>query len=179
LLDLCERIVRHTPASYPVGRGLPIGNLTSQYFANLYLNQCDHWIKQQARVPAYLRYVDDFIFLSNSKDQLHDVKSALADQFREIGLTIHPAKQQIMRSSERIDILGYKVSPDRRWLRNDNGFRFSRKLKRMTNDFNLSRLDWSDLHPRLYSWIGHAKHAETHGLRKALFANTYFSRADV
>lgn len=175
LLALLEQIIRHAPASYPPGRGLPIGNLTSQYLANFYLNGLDHWIKQQG-IPVYLRYVDDLILLGHSTRQLLTLREALPAQLAPLGLALHPAKQEIMRSSERVDVLGYRVSPHRRWLRNDNGHRFARRLRAMAEQFAVHQADWSDIRPRLASWIGHAQHGETVGLRRAMMGQVVFQR---
>jgi RNA-directed DNA polymerase len=70
VLLLLKKIIDTSPVQTEQGIGLPIGNLTSQYFANLYLNNIDHWLKQSQKVPAYLRYVDDLVLLSNDKAEL-------------------------------------------------------------------------------------------------------------
>ena len=104
--------------------GMPIGNLTSQIFANLYLNQIDHFLAAQSNI-RYLRYVDYFIVLGRDKESLWQLKASLSANLQCLHLNLHPRKAQVMRVTERLDILGYKVSRGRRWLRNDNGHRFN------------------------------------------------------
>lgn len=134
LLSLLTLIIDASP-SPEKGIGLPIGNLTSQYFANLYLNNIDLWICQQPAAKAYIRYVDDMIVLGNNKQALWQFKRKLEVELKILGLVIHKSKQQLMRTTERVDILGYKISQNRRWLRNDNGIRFQRKLRKFANSY--------------------------------------------
>jgi len=174
LLRLLELIIDESPKDYRLktsekGVGLPIGNLTSQYFANLYLNDIDHWLCQQSSVKAYLRYVDDLLIFGENKDDLWQLKNTLSLKLSTLGLTIHSRKQQLMRTTERVDVLGYKVSPKRRWLRNDNGYRFQQKLKRYKHRYQRGLLTSEQIKPSIDSWVGHAYHAETIGLRKQLF----------
>ena len=157
-------------------RGLPIGNLTSQFFANLYLDEFDHWLKETQRVKGYLRYVDDLYLLDNDKQRLWALRDAVAGKLQEIRLALHADKTQIYRTTERVDVLGYKVSRYRRWLRNDNGFRFRRRLRHMSHLYQTGDMDWPTLNASVQSWIGHARHAETAGLREAIFSQVSFRR---
>jgi retron-type reverse transcriptase len=175
VLALLDQVIDASPVTD--GVGLPIGNLTSQYFANVYLNDIDHWLKQQQKVPAYCRYVDDLMVLGDNKQQLWQVRDALAQKLHEIGLTLHVKKQTIQRTTERVDVLGYKLSRYRRWLRNDNGYRFQRKLKGMAKGYARHRLHWQTITPRVQSWIGHALHGETIRLRNSVFKQRVFKRA--
>lgn len=157
-------------------QGIPIGNLTSQFFANLYLDDFDHWVKQDLRIPAYLRYVDDLILLDNDKQRLWQACAAIETYLQTLRLRLHDRKRQIYRTSGWVDVLGYRVSRTRRLLRNDNGYRFRRQLKRLSQVYRRFRCNWNDIDPRVQSWIGHARHAETEGLRQTLFAGVPFQR---
>ena len=157
-------------------RGIPIGNLTSQFFANLYLDDFDHWLKQDLRMPAYLRYVDDLILLDNDKARLWQASRAIESYLQSLRLRLHPQKRQIYRTTGWVDVLGYRVSRTRRLLRNDNGYRFQRTLKRMAQHYRAFRSEWRDIDPRVQSWLGHARHAETAGLCKSLFDAVPFQR---
>ena len=84
------------------------------------------------RVKGYLRYVDDIYLVDNDKQRLWALRDAIAGKLQELRLTLHADKTQIYRTTERVDVLGYKVSRFRRWLRNDNGFRFQRRLRHMS-----------------------------------------------
>ena len=157
-------------------RGLPIGNLTSQFFANLYLDDFDHWLKETMRIKGYLRYVDDLFLLGNDKQRLWALRDTIAEKLQELRLALHDDKTQIYHTTERVDVLGYKVSRYRRWLRNDNGFRFRRRLTHMGRLYQTGDMDWPALNASVQSWIGHACHAETAGLREAIFEKVSFSK---
>jgi retron-type reverse transcriptase len=157
-------------------RSIPIGNLTSQFFANLYLDDLDHYIKETLHCRAYLRYVDDMLVLGNSKAALHEVKEAVRNKLALERLRLHPHKAHIMPISRGLDLLGYRLFPDKRFLRNDNGHRFARKLRRYAKAYNEGRMQWKDFNPGVQSWIGHAAHADTLGLRRAIFSHTIFNK---
>jgi RNA-directed DNA polymerase len=174
LLNLLNKIIDSSPVDENTnirGIGLPIGNLTSQYLANLYLNDIDHWLKQTLKVPGYLRYVDDLIFFADNKQRLWEIKNELDSKLAELGLHLHKKKQALHRSSERIDVFGYLISRKRRWLRNDNGYRFQSGLKRKFNRYKNGKLSWLEMSCSVNSWIGHALHGETLGLRQTIFNN--------
>jgi RNA-directed DNA polymerase len=156
--------------------GLPIGNLTSQFFANLYLNGLDHFIKDQLRVPGYLRYVDDMILLSDSKEQLW---AWLIEIERELGvlrLSLHPRKRHLCPTADGLDVLGYRVFHGHRHLRDDNAQRFARKMRGMARAYAMGRYELADFRPSICSWLGHARHANTAALQNKIFGDTIFTR---
>lgn len=157
-------------------RGLPIGNLTSQFLANLYLDELDHFVKENLGVRCYLRYVDDMILLSRSKSELHAWKQAIDKKLAEIRLIIHPRKANIFQTRLGVDVLGYRVFPDYKKLRNDNGHRFIRRLKKYSGAYSKGNMNWADFNPSVQSWIGHAKQADTFNLRQSIFDSTVFRR---
>lgn len=157
-------------------RGIPIGNLTSQFFANLYLDDLDHWLKEQCRVPAYLRYVDDMVLLADAKPALHDHHAALADYLNRERLRLHPRKAQVSRTRDGLNLLGYVVYPQRRRLRNDNGLRFRRRLRGFARAYARGRLSLAVINPSVQAWLGHARHADTFGLRQSIFNAVSFTR---
>ncbi len=157
-------------------KSLPIGNLTSQFFANLYLNQLDHFIKEQLKVKAYLRYVDDLFLLANSKAQLWEWKEQIKGHLTRLRLRAHPRKINIFKSRLGVDVLGYRIFPCYALLRNDNGHRFARRLQVYARRYASGEANWDDFNPSVQSWIGHAGQADTHGLRKAILSGVYFTR---
>jgi hypothetical protein len=163
-----------TPLERPTG--IPIGNLTSQFFANLYLDDFDHWVKETLRAPAYLRYVDDMALCADDKGQLADWREAIRERLAAERLTLHPHKAHIYLTRQGLNLLGYLVFPDFRLLRNDNGHRFRRRLAGFARAYAAGRLDWPDFDPSVQAWIGHAAHADTRGLREAVFAGVGFTR---
>jgi retron-type reverse transcriptase len=155
----------------PLGRriGIPIGNLTSQFLANLYLDGFDHFVKQELGVKAYLRYVDDMVLLSNSKVELHGWVKAIEAKLLELRLRLHPRKVNIFQVYEGVDVLGYRVFPAHRLLRNDNGHRFARRLRGFAAAYAQGDMEWEDFNPSVQSWIGHASQADTLSLRQCIF----------
>lgn len=156
--------------------GIPIGNLTSQFLANLYLDGFDHFVKEKLRVKAYLRYVDDTVLLSDSKLELHGWQQAIEERLHGLRLRIHPRKANIFSVHEGVDILGYRVFPSYRLLRNDNGHRFARRLRRFVVAYRRGDMEWEALNSSVQSWIGHARQADTLGLRQRIFEPIVFSR---
>ncbi len=193
LLALLDRIVDDTPRALgrltpryfagddlltPLARpcGIPIGNLTSQFFANLFLDGFDHWLKERCGIRAYLRYVDDLTVLGRDKHQLHDLREMVRERLSAQRLALHPHKAHIYHTAGGIDLLGYQVFPYKRRLRADNGHRFARKLRGFARAYRTRRLNWEDFNPAVQSWIGHARHADTEGLRRLIFYRTVFQR---
>jgi RNA-directed DNA polymerase len=163
-----------TPLEHRIG--IPIGNLTSQFFANLYLDEFDHFIKERLRVKPYLRYVDDMVVLGDDKETLAAWREGVRERLAEDRLRLHPRKAHVTRTHDGLNLLGYLVYPGRRRLRDDNGYRFARKLRYFARAFAEGELGWDDINPSVQSWIGHARHADTHGLRRAIFSEVKFSR---
>ena len=160
-------------------RGLPIGNQTSQFFANIYLNPLDHFIKEKLGGSAYIRYVDDFVILEDSKDRLWDMRKQIADFLgNELRLNLHPRKQSVDVVTSGIDFVGYRIFPRHRLLRRSSGVRFARTLRRLQRTYGGSSIGIETLRPRIMAWLGHACHADTQGLRTSLFEKAVFRRAE-
>jgi RNA-directed DNA polymerase len=166
LVDLMQRPV-----------GLPIGNLTSQFLANLYLDDLDHYLKENLRVRAYLRYVDDLILLDDDRRRLWELRDAIAAFLQHERLLLHPTKQQVYRAIDGVDVLGYRVFPDRIRLRRDSGYRFRRRLRGHARAYAAGRMELSDVTASVKAWVGHAQQAATLGLRKAVLGSVSFRRA--
>lgn len=92
-------------------KGMPIGNLSSQLFANIYLNEFDHWMKETMGVRCYVRYVDDMVILGESKEQMQKLCQAITEKLAADGLTIHPKKIRIAPAKSGIPFLGYVIWP--------------------------------------------------------------------
>lgn len=91
-------------------------------------------------------------------------------------LMLHPHKAQVTRVVDGLNLLGYVVYPQRRRLRSDNGHRFARKLRAMARAYRAGRLESDKVVASMQSWIGHATHADTEGLRRAIFSQAVFTR---
>ena len=156
--------------------GIPIGNLTSQFFANLYLNDFDHEIKQVWKVRSYLRYVDDMIVLDQDKQRLAEIRTWVRERLEIERLRLHPRKAHVSPVADGLNVLGYVVYPTRRRLRNDNEHRFARKLRRRVRACEAGRLEWTTVVASAQSWVGHARHADTEGLQQVIFSQAGFNR---
>ncbi len=191
VLALLDRIVESSPQSTaepyyfpgddlltPLDRrvGIPIGNLTSQFFANLYLDDFDQYIKQALKVRPYLRYVDDMVVLGDDKGRLDEIRAAVRERLASNRLRLHPRKANVSPVADGLNLLGYIIYPARRRLRSDNGHRFARKFRDMAKAYQMGRLEWSRVVASTQSWIGHAQHADTDGLRRAIFSQAVFTR---
>ena len=172
LLGVLERILEGSPSD----AGIPIGNLTSQIFANLYLNDIDHWLVNAPGCGAYLRYVDDLYLLGDSKTDLWRLRDRLALRFGALGLEIHARKCTLQPTAQRVDILGYQVSPVKRWLRNDNGYRAQRRLKRLAARYRQGRISLDEVRQSIASWLGHVHHADCDALLEQILAGAVFQR---
>jgi retron-type reverse transcriptase len=150
-------------------RGLPIGNLTSQFWANVYLNELDQFVKRQLRCPAYVRYVDDTLSFSNSKRQLWEWKDALRDFLAGLRVTLHERESAVYPVENGIPFLGFCVYPYHRRLRRRNGVAFARRLRGWYAELARGDLLLDELHTRVRGWIAHAEHGNTWGLRRSLF----------
>jgi RNA-directed DNA polymerase len=149
-------------------RGLPIGNLTSQFWANCYLNPLDHFIKRELRCSAYLRYVDDFLLFSNDKRQLHTWRAAIVEQLVALRLTLHESRAQARPVTEGIPFLGFVVYPTHRRLKRRVGIAFRRRLHRRLAQCVAGEIAPDQLSASILGWIEHVRHGDTWGLRRSL-----------
>ena len=159
-------------------RGIPIGNLTSQFFANIYLNGFDHFVKEDLRCRYYIRYMDDFVVLEKDKARLHQVKAEIEDYLAGFRLKLHVHKCQIFPVKDGTDFLGYQVFPTHRRLRPSSVRRARRRLQGLREDYDNGKISWADVNHSVQSWLGHVKHADTYGLRRAIFSQTVFRRSE-
>ncbi|MBI5116994.1 group II intron reverse transcriptase domain-containing protein [Candidatus Poribacteria bacterium] len=158
-------------------RGIPIGNLTSQFFANVYLNGFDHFVKEILGQP-YIRYVDDFVVFGNSKGRLHEVNEKIQAYLSSLRLNIHERKCRIYRVKDGITFLGYRIFPTHRLLKKDNVLRMRRRLKKLSRKYSSGMVSLPAIKLRIQSWIGHAGHADTFRLRARMLADAVFQRGE-
>lgn len=149
-------------------RGLPIGNLTSQFWANCYLNPFDHFVKRELRCPAYLRYVDDMLLFGDDKRQLWNWKGAVIERLVRLRLTIHEERAQVRPVTEGFPFLGFVVYPHKRRLKRRKGVAYARKFRALVGDYVDGRLPLDRVTASVRGWANHARYGNTVGLRKAL-----------
>ena len=149
--------------------GLPIGNLTSQFFANVYLNPLDHFIKHVLRVRGYVRYMDDFILFGDSPAQLRDWGRGVKAFLQSLMLHMHPKKYRLMPTARGVDFAGFVLFSDGRVrVRSSTVKRFDRRFKRMLWEMRTKRRQASDITQRVQAWTAHTLHAQSYGLRKSV-----------
>ena len=158
-------------------RGLPIGNLTSQFFANVYLNRFDHFVKEILRCPFYLRYVDDSVILGNDKRWLWEIKAQMEAFLEKNRLRLHEHKCQVRRTDQGVTFLGFRVFPDFRLVRRENIVRTRRRLRGLQAQFTAGELSWDEVTRSVHGWLGHARFGDTYRLRERLFEEHFFQRA--
>ena len=156
--------------------GLPIGNLTSQFFANIYLNPLDHFIKEELRVKGYVRYADDFVLFSNDNGQLWQWRKEAAAKLGELRLRLHPDKTIVSRTSCGVKFLGFKVHPHHTRMLRDSVKRFRRRLRALSEQFARGEADAVQVRQSVQSWVAHASYADSVGLRRALLWEVAFKR---
>jgi retron-type reverse transcriptase len=148
-------------------KGMPLGNLTSQFFANVYLNELDYFAKHILKIKYYIRYVDDFIILHENKEQLETWKMQLNIFLREkLKIELHPQKSRVISISKGIDFVGFRNFYYYRLLRKRNIKNMTRKIKEFKRGFiNIEKLAES-----FQGWNAYAKWADSHKLRRKLLA---------
>jgi RNA-directed DNA polymerase len=155
-------------------RGLPLGNLTSQFFANVHLDGLDHYVKEVLRAP-YLRYVDDFALFGRDPQQLQAWRQQIAGWLARRRLSLHPHKTFVASTAEPATFLGLELhAGGLRRLPAANVARFRARLQALRMQWRLQRLSAQDVRLRVGAWIAHARHAHSAGLRHALFEGGWF-----
>jgi retron-type reverse transcriptase len=163
-----------TPVERP--HGLPIGNQTSQFFANVYLDSFDHFVVEKLCAPAYIRYVDDFVILARDKSWLLDAREKCREFLGSLRLKMHPRKCVIFPAAEGTRFLGYRVFADYRLLPRSNVVGFLRRMRRLQRKYAAEEVEARDITRRVVAWIGHAAHADTFRLRRGILRGISFVR---
>ena len=159
--------------------GLPIGNLTSQLFANVYLDGLDHTVQETMRVKGYVRYMDDFAVFGDDKDRLWGVRQEIQGFLAGERLRMHDGKSRVYRTDEGIEFLGFRIWPSRRRLKRQNVRRMQGRIRWFQKQFELGELALEDIGQRIRCWIGHAAHGDTRRLVDSVLQRAVFSRGRV
>lgn len=185
-----ESFVIHFPGDdllTPLSRrhGLPIGNLTSQLFANIYLNNLDHFIKQTLRIKKYLRYADDFALFSDDRSELAAARVALEDHLRSLRLIIHPIKSQLFETRQGANFVGFRILPIAATdpptaqirITTSSLKRSRRRLRRLQRTYHQGQLPLTSVIRSIQSWIAHLNHGDTYHLRARILGDLTFQTA--
>ena len=158
-------------------KGIPIGNLTSQFFANIYLNGFDHFVKEKLGCRFYARYVDDIAVVDSNKDYLKEACSRMEQYLVEgLRLRLHPHKRHIRPVNSGLRFLGQIIYPNRRLLPKKNVCRFMRRMRKFQYLYASGEISLDQISHSLQSWLGHAKQAHTFALRKNLMEKIYYGQ---
>lgn len=149
-------------------RGLPIGNQTSQFWGNVYLNALDQFVKRTLRCAGYVRYVDDFLLFGDDKATLHHWKREIIAFLAILRLTLHEVESAVFPVTTGIPFLGFRVYPDHRLLRRRNAVAFARRYRALRSAYTAGELSFDRLTASVQGWVAHVAHADTWGLRTAL-----------
>lgn len=155
-------------------KGLPIGNLTSQFFANVYLDRFDHFVKEELHIRKYLRYVDDYALFSDDRQVLVDARVAITTKLETLRLKLHPVKTQLFETQYGVNFVGFRILPNRIRVCNDNLQRARLRLRQLQQDYAQHSVTLPDLMQRLQSWEAHLKHGDTYRLRHCIFNQLSF-----
>lgn len=141
---------------------IPIGNYTSQYFANIYLNKLDHYVKEQLKVKYYVRYMDDFILLLKDKEQCKEILQKIR-KFLEEKLELKLNKKtNYFKAKQGVNFCGYKIFSTHILLKKENKKKIKNKVKKWNKLYSKNNLDLRETTIKLNSWIGHAQNADTY-----------------
>lgn len=167
-LDLIKKIICNYDAKNK-GKGVPLGNLTSQFFANVYLNELDQYVKHTFRAKYYIRYVDDFVILHQSKQQLQEWKEQIANFLKsKLFLELHPHKSKIVPLGQGVDLLGFRCFYHFRLPRKGNIEKMKKKLacfRKLKESGELNRIEVIEC---FKGWNAYAMHANSFKLRRKM-----------
>ena len=165
------------------GKGLPIGNLTSQFFANVYLDPFDQFVKHRLKARWYGRYVDDFIVLDSCSKELHDLQEATTSFLRaSLRLTVHPTKVASGRIADGINFTGYIIKPGRCYLRRSSVANCKKRIRAwqaMPDPFGRESLQ--HIAHSVNSTLGLLRHVDGYRQRQSICrtANSLFMHSDI
>ncbi len=170
LLDLLNRIIDQPVPESEAGKGMPIGNLTSQHFANFYLSELDHFIKERLYVKGYLRYMDDFLIFSDDKGEAREMISAVREFLKE-KLLLELKEESLLLAPvwKGFGFLGFRIFPKLIRVDRKKWARFKRKVRRFELAYLEGRMSENDLEARVSSMVAHLSHSDTLAARRKFF----------
>lgn len=148
-------------------KGMPLGNLTSQFFANVYLNKLDQYVKHKLKVRYYIRYVDDFVIFHSNKNTLVKYENNI-NQFlkQKLRIGLHPDKSGIIHLKNTLNFLGFRILFYHKLLKKSNIRKMKNKFRILMEDYSKGRVDYDEVYDFFEGWFAYAKHANTYKLRK-------------
>ncbi len=151
---------------------MPLGNHTSQFFANVYLNELDQFVKHVLKIKYYIRYVDDFVIFSNSIKELQEYKNRINIFLKErLFLELHSDKTKILNLRQGIPFLGFRIFPYHRIPRKTNLRKFQGKMNELRVLYKENQLNREQVVECLEGWMAYAKQGNTYKYRRNLLRN--------
>jgi len=144
-------------------RGLPIGNLTSQLWANCTLNPFDHFVRRELGCKAYVRYVDDFLLFGDDQKELMQWRDAILKRLERLRLTLHIGSAHPYPVTEGIPFLGFMIFPDHRRVKQRKGFAYRRKLRHL-----IQVAEQKTICASVQGWMNHVRYADTFHLCESM-----------
>jgi len=161
---------------YQQRKGIPLGNLTSQFFGNLYLNPFDHFVKEELRVKGYIRYVDDSLYFSNSKEELEGVIGKIESFLVDYRVKIHPLKVKLLLTQRGFVFLGHKVFKTHFRLTSKAIRRGRKKLKKVRYGYAYGKINIAEAKNKIFGTIGFFKMGSNGKVIDELLAQTILKR---
>ncbi len=172
IIDSAVTLTQCELSSLEYAKALPLGNLTSQFFANLYLNELDLFAKVGLRKRHYLRYMDDFLVFGNSKMELKETKNKMRMFLKKLlNLDLHEGKSQIYKVSSGIKFLGFRIFKNHRKLASDNVRKLKKRLKKFEYLLGKGKIEKKEIKDSIRCWVAHSKYADTKALRLKVWKN--------
>lgn len=167
---LIETILKNHKTEIP-GKGMPLGNLTSQFFANFYLNELDYFVKHELKAEYYIRYVDDFVILHKDRRVLEKWKYEIDIFLREnLRIKLHPEKTGIMPLRRGITFLGFRIFAKYRLLKRSNSKRIWKRLDKFKKRYDKGEMGRTEVVRSLEGWLAYAGFANSYKFRKRVVA---------
>jgi len=170
LLWLLDVFIDHPVPWTAPGKGIPIGNLTSQHFANCYLTGVDHFIKNCLRIEGYVRYMDDLVLFADEKEILWDAVVKIKTYLdKMLHLNVKSGSLLLTSVSQGLAFLGFRIFPGVTRISRQGWRRFRRKVINRNAQLVRSEIDHEAWHRSMASLVGHMQHADTRNLRASFF----------
>ena len=166
-IDLIRIILGNFNSSIE-GKGIPLGNYTSQFFANVYLNHQDYFVKHKLKAKYYIRYVDDFIIIHKDKKVLLGYMDKIEKYLAFLKLKLHPDKSEIHALRDGVTFLGYRIFYHYKLLRKRNIKHFRKRLNKKIILYNEGSLEYKKLEGFLNGWFGYSKSANTYNFNRKI-----------
>lgn len=154
--------------------GIPIGNYTSQYYANIYLNELDRYVKEELKIKYYVRYMDDFIILLKSKEECIKTKDKINNFIiNRLNLQLNP-KSRYYPNNIGINFCGYRIFETHRLIRNRSKKKIKNNIVKWNQLYLNNKLNINKMIMSFNSWISYSKHANSYNFRLKMYNRLYY-----